>query len=185
MTEVQAAFSLTKDDLVKTSRAVSRRDRRLVYMFFGLVAVLIVGSGVVARDGPRYGPMLLQLTVLGAMALVFWLYPWISVQRNSQLAAALAPQEWRFRPEGVSAVSGASSISFSWSGVVRVVATADYLLVFVAEAIAHPIPKRALSLQELSSLRSGLREWVSGRAELRDSAGPESRDDGRAAGETP
>ena len=175
MTEVQAAFSLTKDDLVRTSRAVSRRDRRVVYMFFGLVAVLIVGSGVVARDGPRYGLMLLQLAVLGAMAFVFWLYPWVSVHRNSQLAAALAPQEWRFRPEGASVVSGASSASFPWSSVVRVVENADYLLVFVAEGIAHPVPKRALAPRELSSLRSGLREWVSGRAELRHGADPESR----------
>jgi hypothetical protein len=169
VTEVQAAFSLTKEDLVKTSRAVGGRDRRVVYMFFGLVAVLIVGSGVVARDGPRYGSMLLQLAVLGAMALVFWLYPWISVHRNAHLAAALAPQEWRFRPEGASVVSGGSSASFPWSSVVRVVENTDYLLVFVAETIAHPVPKRALSAEELSSLRSGLGEWVSGRAELRES----------------
>jgi hypothetical protein len=166
VTEVQAVFSLTKDDLVKTSRAVSSRDRRVVYMFFGLVAVLIVGSGAVARDGPRYGLMLLQLAGLGAMALVFWLYPWISVRRKSQLAAALAPQEWRFRPEGASIVSGASSASSPGSSMVRVVENGDYLLVFVAEAIAHPVPKRALSGEELSALRAGLREWIPGRVQL-------------------
>jgi hypothetical protein len=167
VTEVQASFSLTKHDLVNTSRAVGSRDRRIVYMFVGLVAVLIVGSGMIARGGPRYGLMLLQLAALSAMAFVFWLYPWVSVHRSRQLAAALAPQEWRFTPEGASVVSGSSSASFPWSSVIRVVETSDYLLVFVADAIAHPVPKRALSAQQLSSLRAGLREWVAGRGDLR------------------
>jgi hypothetical protein len=168
VTEVQATFSLTEHDLVRTALAVGRRDRRVVYMFSGLVAVLIVGSGAVARDGPRYGLMLLQLSVLGAMVFVFWVYPRIGVRRNGRLEAHLAPQEWRFGPEGARVVSGASSAAFPWSSVVRVVEDADYLFVFVGEALAHPVPKRALSPQTLTALRSGLREWVSGRVELRD-----------------
>ena len=75
--EVQTTFSLTKDDLVQISRVIRRssRDGRVFYLFLGLVAVLVVGSGLIARDGARYGLILLELAVLGAMGLVFWLYP--------------------------------------------------------------------------------------------------------------
>ncbi len=72
MSEVRTTFTLTKEDLVRAGRAMRRRarDGRVFYMFLGLAAILVVGSGLTAKEGPRLGLILLQLTVLATMALV-------------------------------------------------------------------------------------------------------------------
>ena len=153
---------------MRATRAIRRstRDGRVFNMFLALVAVLVVGSGLTAKDGPRYGLIILQLAMLTAMALAFWLYPWLSIQQNKDLAPALASQTWHFGPDGVSVETGSSFASFAWSTVQRAVEDANYVLLFMSASIAHPIPKRALSAEQLSAFRSGLRAWLAERAQL-------------------
>jgi len=149
--------------LVQASRAICRhqRDTRAIYLFVVLGVVLVIGSELVRRDGPRYGLVVLEVAFLGAVVLAVWSYPWLQRQAKEP-----GEQMWRFSPAGAEVKSAVGSASFSWDAVLRVVEDRSFFLLFVSESSAHAIPKRALSSEQQSALRTGLRWWLPRRAEL-------------------
>jgi hypothetical protein len=164
VSEVATTFALTKAELAQASRAIRRRQRdsRVFYLFLALVVLLVFGSELVRREGPRYWLLILEVVVLGAMALGVWAYPWLQARQ----AKDATEQSWRFSPSGAEVRSSLASASLSWQAVRRVVEDPDYFLLFVSDSMAHPIPKRALTVEQQSTLRAGLREWLAQRAQL-------------------
>jgi hypothetical protein len=134
---------------------------RAIYLFAVLGVVLVIGSELVRRDGPRYGLVMLEVVFLGAVVLAVRLYPWLHRQAKEP-----GEQTWRFSPAGAEVRTTLGAASFSWDAVLRVVEDRSFFLLFVSESLAHAIPKRVLSTEQQSALRTGLRGWLPSRAEL-------------------
>jgi hypothetical protein len=169
VTTQQVTFTLNRGDFVRSSRAIlnRRRDTKALYLFIGLGALLLVGANVTLRYEPDYGRLALYLAGLTAVALVLWFSPWLSVNQNlKNHTLAFVPQTWHFSPSGVQIVAGTARSSFEWPVVVRVVEDSNYIFLYVSDAMAYPIPKRALAAEEYGHLKEGLCEWLGPRAEL-------------------
>jgi hypothetical protein len=158
VTTQQVTFTLDRGDFVRSSRAIlnRRRDTRAVYLFIGLGALLLVGANVTLRDEPNYGRLALYLSGLTAVALALWFSPWLSVNQNlKNHTLAFIPQTWHFSPSGVQVEAGTARSSFEWSVVIKVVEDSNYLFLYVSDAMAYPIPKRALAAGEIGQLITG------------------------------
>jgi len=131
-------------------------------MFLALALVLVIGAELVRHDGPQYVFVSLEVLVLGAMAGGLWAYPWIQAQQ----AAQPVEESWNFSSSGAEVRTALSSTSLSWDAVHRVVEDRTFFLLYVSESLAYPIPKRALSAEQQSVLRAGLRAWLTSRAKL-------------------
>jgi hypothetical protein len=164
VSEAATTFALTKPELVQASRAIRRhqRDSRVFFLFLALVVILASGSELVRREGTRYPLLILEVIFVGAMALAFWAYPWLQARQ----AKDATEQSWRFTPTGAEVKTPLASATLSWQAVRRVVEEPEYILLFVSDSMAHPIPKRALTVEQQSTLRAGLREWLAQRAQL-------------------
>ncbi len=153
---------------MRSSRAIlnRRRDTKAAYLFIAFAAVLVVGA-TFARDEPVYGRLALYLAGLSAIALAIWLSPWLSVNQNlKNHTLAFAPQTWHFGPSGVQVEAGTARSSFEWPVVIKVLEDANYLYLYVSDAMAYAIPRRALADGEYVQLKEGLRAWVGPRAQL-------------------
>lgn len=118
MSDFEATFALTRSELVQASRAIRRhqRDTRAIYLFVALGVVLVIGSELVRRDGPRYSLVVLEVVFLGTVVLAVRLYPWLHRQAKKP-----GEQTWRFSPAGAEVRSALGATSFSWDAVLRVV----------------------------------------------------------------
>jgi YcxB-like protein len=164
VSEVLTTFALTRPELAQAYRVARRhqRDTRAVYMFLALVLILVIGSELIRRDGPRYAFLSIEAFVLFAMAVGLWAHPWMLAKQ----AKEPIEESWRFSSAGAEVRSALLSTSLSWNAVHRVFEDRRFFLLYVSESLAYPIPKRALSAEQQSALRTGLREWISSRAEV-------------------
>lgn len=170
MTDVQATFSLTSADYVHAGRAILHRKRgvRAAYMFMVLCGVIFAAANLSARGGPRYVSLAMGLGGVVAVAFLIWFSPWLHVLTSlKNHTQAFASQTWVFGPAGARVETEASKAQFEWSVVLRASEHPKYLFLFVSDAMAYAIPKRALSAEAIAALKGGLRSWLGERAELR------------------
>jgi hypothetical protein len=167
---IEGRFAMTKDDFVRVNGIMirSRPWVRPFYLFMGVAFFLCIATNLFVRSGPRFGRMALELLFLTALvAIPLFIAPWIQTRHTLKgNVYALAEQTWSLGPDGAVVTTPASEGRFQWSVVVRVTEHRDYLLFYVSDCTALPVPKRAFQGPIAERLRADLKSWLGAKAEL-------------------
>ncbi len=166
---VEANFALTERDFFRVNGIMLRSARwvRPFYLFMGLSLLLCLASNLIATRGPRYGRLAIEIAGLAFLASLPLIAPWIQTRQTLKGSTqAFAPQSWLFGHDGVRFKTPASEGSFQWSVIIRVTEHPEYLLLYISEATAYPVPKRALPGLASDRLRLALKGWLGSKAEL-------------------
>jgi hypothetical protein len=165
MSDLQIRFTLTERDLVRVNRVMlnQKRDTRALYLFALLGMTIACGSMIVRGFKPLVAAVLVA-TVIAVASL--WASPWLEARKFKGHATAFLPQEWTLSPSGVTITVGSSRSDVAWADLKRVAQTRDYLMFYVSDEQAVPVPKRAIPEEQLSPLREALMGWLGAKANL-------------------
>lgn len=113
---------------------------------------------LIAFRGSLWGPaILIVVAVAGAF---FWSYaiPWIGIVTTRRgIPEADGPYTWTVAGEGCHLNGPNGSAQLGWKAFVRVRETPEFVLLYLGKSLAQFIPKRAMSSDQLSTLRAVLR----------------------------
>ena len=149
-------FEPTSKDARTAARQLSSVVRYYLVILWGLVAVWdaymihkSMQEGYSFAESFRYDGSV-TLIVLGAFfALLLWFLPFLTARRTP-----LRPQEWNLNEERVQIQTPVASVELHWDAYLKYRETPKLFLLYPQRNIAHFIPKRSLSAQQIDELRN-------------------------------
>ena len=156
MSVMTIQFEPTSKDARTAARQLSGVVRYYLLILWGLVAVWDVymihksmQEGYGFGESFRYdGGM--TLIVLGAFfAVLLWLLPFLAARR-----IPLRPQEWNLNEERVQIQTPVASVELRWDAYLKYRETPKLFLLYPQRNVAHFIPKRVLTAQQIDELRN-------------------------------
>ena len=165
-------FQLDPREHVRVCRTVHLRRYATAYMIIavGLVAVVGLHVLVVALGGKGWPPgtALVSLIALVACAAMYFGPRHAVREMRLNNRAAAGPHVYELTDTGLRLSSPGVASSVEWANVVEMHETTEFLFFYVSNNQAVVLPKAAVGLQALPSVRTALKAWVGARARLQE-----------------
>ncbi len=162
-TDVTITFQFDLGELTRASRAVLKRGP--MRMVRPALALLAIGLAAWAYyDAVVAGSDVLVAIVSASPWIIlglFWTFGFTAVLplltrrfATRDMPSMLGTQTRAFSEAGFFYATPALAQSFAWSAVHRIVETDEFILVFIAPAMAHYVPKHAIPVAMEAPLRT-------------------------------
>ncbi len=164
---VIASFKLTFSDLF--SVLFWFNFQRLWIMTALIPGCLILALLTSGGKTPRGENMLPGATIVfGVWAMVTFVIPYVGARAAMKNPNFQGEIQYTFSDAGVATAAKHATSHMDWEMVTRVDDTRRFLLItFSARNVIHPVPKSALSPEDLMALRALLRSHVKGKLRLK------------------
>lgn len=153
------SYQMTRRDFVDACVAMSRKT---YWFLFGLWLLLATFSAWRSEAEALHGSASRRFAVvlvLASCGIIFLLIAWLGPRYRAR-RMILREVSWTFSDEGVHLASNVSNADFRWEAYLRYRETPKGFLLFVQKGMAQFIPKRVLTAEQTSDLRTLLTSHV-------------------------
>lgn len=153
-------YFTTKEDLLALSRCyLRRRWKLLAFWAFGYFLGPAMMSYMLLRlTGEEVVPASTMAMILGITCAGLWLAFVRSAVRRGVAKQLDDPNmklehEFLIRPEGICERTSVNDSSHAWRGLLAVEITAEHVVFYLSEAVAHVVPRRCLPEDAIGFIR--------------------------------
>jgi hypothetical protein len=170
----EVVFSLRKEDLDSFSQYATSGQRFRWRLGISLTLSLVLALFLCFAETKNTIVTTLVIFLIGTTLIFLWIWRSVKFQpvelKGADAERFFAECRLSISPEGMNRVSEFSSETVKWDGIAKMAVTGQHAFLFVADNLAHILPRRAFpSTAQFESFIDKIRDYMEGTGAERDS----------------